>query len=53
MQPVTAAKHEIAVRFGLVEIVETSTHNSGEEQRRTIIEVLETKAETMKQEDSE
>lgn len=51
--PVTAAKHEIAVRLGLVEIVETSTHNSDEEQRRKIIEDLETKAEIMKQENSE
>lgn len=51
--PVAAAKHEIAVRLGLVEIVETSVQNTGEAQRRKIIEDLETKAEIMKQENSE
>lgn len=51
--PVTAAKHEIAARLGLVEIVETSAQNTDEEQRRKIVEDLETKAEIMKQENSE
>jgi hypothetical protein len=51
--PVAAAKHEIAVRLGLVEIVETSAQNTDDEQRRKIIEDLETKAEIMKQENSE
>lgn len=51
--PVAAAKREIATRLGLVEIVETSALNAGEEQRRRIMEDLETKAEVMKQENSE
>jgi hypothetical protein len=51
--PVAAARHEIAVRLGLVEIVETSAQTTGEELRRKIIEDLETKAEIMKQENSE
>ena len=51
--PLAAAKDEIAVRLGLVEIVEMSAQRTGEEQRRKIIEDLETKAEIMKQENSE
>jgi len=51
--PVAAAKHEIATRLGLVEIVETSALNTGAEQRRRIMEDLEIKAEIMKQENSE
>jgi hypothetical protein len=51
--PVTAAKHELAARLGLVEIVEASAQNTGDEQRRRIIEDLETRAEVMKQENSE
>lgn len=51
--PVASAKHEIAVRLGLVEIVEASVQNTSEEQRRKIMEDLETKAEIMKQENSE
>jgi hypothetical protein len=50
---VTAAKHELAARLGLVEIVEASAQNTGDEQRRRIIEDLETRAEVMKQENSE
>ena len=51
--PVASAKREIVVRLGLVEIVETSAQNTDEEQLRKIIEDLETKAEIMKQENSE
>ncbi len=51
--PVESARHEIAVRLGLVEIVETGARDTGEEQRRKIMEDLETKAEIMKQENSE
>lgn len=51
--PVAAAKHEIAARLGLVEIVETNVQDTHEGQRRKIIEDLETKAEIMKQENSE
>lgn len=51
--PVAEAKHEIAVRLGLVEIVEAGGRIAGDEQRRKIIEDLETKAEIMKQENSE
>ena len=50
---VTAAKHQLAARLGLVEIVEASAQHTGDEQRRRIIEDLETKAEVMKQENSE
>jgi hypothetical protein len=48
-----AAKQEIAHRLGLVEIVEASVQDSGEQQRQRIVEDLETKAEIMKQENSE
>ncbi len=51
--PAAAAKHEIAVRLGLVEIVEANAQDTGEEQRRKIMEDLEIKAEIMKQENSE
>lgn len=51
--PVAAAKHEIATRLGLVEIAEVSAQSAADEQRRKIIEDLEIKAETMKQENSE
>lgn len=51
--PVPAAKHEISARLGLVEIVETSAQNTGEEERKKIMEDLEIKAEIMKQENSE
>lgn len=51
--PVGSAKHEIAARLGLVEIVETSARSTSEEQRRKILEDLETKADIMKQENSE
>lgn len=51
--PVGSVKHEIAARLGLLEIVETSAENAGEEQRRSIMEDLETKAEIMRQENSE
>ncbi|MBI5322527.1 hypothetical protein [Bradyrhizobium sp.] len=48
-----AAKQEIAHRLGLVEIVEASVQSTGEQQLRKIMEDLETKAEIMKQENSE
>lgn len=48
-----AAKQEIAHRLGLVEIVEASVQDTGEQQRQKIMEDLETKAEIMKQENSE
>lgn len=51
--PVAAARHEIAARLGLVEIVETGAQNTSEDQRKRIMEDLETKAEIMKQENSE
>lgn len=48
-----AARQEIAHRLGLVEIVEASVQSTGEQQLRKIMEDLETKAEIMKQENSE
>ena len=47
------ARQEIAHRLGLVEIVEASAQDTGEQQRQKIMEDLETKAEIMKQENSE
>lgn len=41
--PVGAAKHEIVVQLGLVEIVETSAQFAGDEQRKKIIQELEEK----------